>query len=114
MSNLWIVLKNYMNLVKLLLTLMLISISAEHSFLALARVKTKLRNSICDKRMNDLVTLSFYHGIVESIDLISLCNKFVAATHLTSIRERLFSKFVLSNLIGKKVVFSSVEDAPIA
>ena len=58
-GNLWIVAKNYMNLVKILLTLMLTSISAECLFSALARVKTKLRNSMCDKRMNNLVTLAF-------------------------------------------------------
>ena len=68
---------------------------------------------MCNKRMNDLVTLSFYHYMVESIDLISLCNKFVAATHLTSTRERLFGKFVPSDLIGKKVAIGSVENAPI-
>ena len=114
MGNLWIVAKNHMNLVKILLTLMPTSMSAERSFSALARVKTKLRNSMCDERMNDLVTLAFCPGMVASIDLISLCNKFVAATHLTSTRERLFGKFVPSDLIGKKVAFGSVEDAPIA
>ena len=113
MSNLWIVVKNYINVFKILLTLMLTSISTECLFSALARIKTKLRNSMCDERINDLVTLAFYSGMVESIDLISLYNKFVAATHLTSTRERLFSKFVPSDLIGKKVAISSVENAPI-
>ena len=105
-GNLWIVVKNYMNLVKILLTLMPTSISAERSL-------TKLGNSMRDERMNNLVTLAFYPDMVESIDLISLCNKFVATTHLTSTRERLFSKFILSDLIGKKVAISSVENAPI-
>ena len=114
MGILWIAAINYMNLVKILLTLMPTSISAERSFSALARVKTKLRNSMCDERMSDLVTLAFHPDMVASINLISLRNKFVAATHLTSTRERLFGKFVLSDLIGKKVAFGGAEDTPIA
>ena len=114
MGNLWIVAKNCMNLVKILLTPMPTNISAERSFLALARVKTKLRDTMGDERMNNLVTLAFHLGMAASIDLISLCNKCIAATHLTSTRERLFSKFVPSDLIDKKVPYSSIEDAPIA
>ena len=66
-----------MNLVKVILTLMPTSIGVKHNFSVLDRVKTKLRNSLSDKKMSDLVVLSFYPDMVSSIDIISLCNKFV-------------------------------------
>ena len=92
-DKLWIVGRNHTNLVKILLNLMPTSISAECSFSVLARMKTKLRSTMCDERMNDLVTLAFCLDMVKSIDLISLSNKFVTATHHTSTREKLFEKF---------------------
>ena len=65
---------------------------------------------MCDERMNDLVTLAFYQDMVKSIDLIYLCNEFVTTTHHTSTREKLFGKFVPSDLINKKIPFGSAED----
>ena len=79
----------------------------------LAKVKTKLRNTMHDERMSSLATLAFYPDIVKPIDLISLCNEFVTANHHTSTREKLFGKFVPSDLINNKNPFSSTEVNPI-
>ena len=100
---LWLAGKNFMTLVKIMLCVMPTSISAERSFSVLDRVKTKLHNSMGDKRMSNLMMLSFYPEMVNSIDIISLCNKFVSQTQYTSRRETLFRKFVEEDLIIESI-----------
>ena len=73
------------------------SISAERSFYVLDRVKTKLRNQMGDERMSDLIMLASCPEIVETIDLISLFNKFVAKTDCTGKRLAFFGKFLPSD-----------------
>ena len=86
---LWLAGKNFMTLVKMMLCVMPTSISAERSFSVLDRVKTKLRNSMGDERMSNLVMLSFYPEMASSIDIASLRNKFVPK-HNTLVGERSF------------------------
>ena len=74
------------------------SISAEILVLVLARVKTKLYNSIGNDRMLDLCILASYPNMVEDINLIDLCNVFLNETSYTGRRNILFGKFVLDDL----------------
>ena len=81
-----------------MLLIMPASMSAEHIFLALDRVRTKLRNNMGDKRLSDLVMLNFYPEIVGDMDVINICNTFVSCTSHANKREVLFGKFVPSDL----------------
>ena len=94
MEHLWLVGRNFMNLVKIMLTSITTSISGERTFSTLDRVKTKLRNCMGDERMSDLVLLESYPEMVATIDLVPLWNEFIAATSYTNAREKLFGKFV--------------------
>ena len=98
MEHLWLVAKNYMTLVKIMLTLMPTSISAERSFSALDRIKGKLRNCMGDERLNDQMQLTFNPDLAKTIDLVALCNRFVSATSYKGTREKCFGKFVPSDL----------------
>ena len=69
-DELWLIAPNMLRVVKLLLTLMPTSASAERAFSKLGLVHTKLRNNSGDKRTSDLVVLSSSPEMVESIDLI--------------------------------------------
>ena len=72
-----------MNLVKIILTLMSTSISAKCIFSIFDRVKSKLRNSLSNEKMSNLVIINFYPDMVLMIDIISLCNKFAQQTLTT-------------------------------
>lgn len=67
-----------------------ISISAEWDFFALDHVKTKLINNINVERMQNLVILTSYLSIAQSINLVSLCDKVVAINNCTGKRDKLF------------------------
>lgn len=98
MEHLWLVGENHINLVKIMLTLMPTSISAEGSFSALDRIKGKLQNCMGDERLNDLMQLIFHPDLAKAIDLVALCNRFVSATSCKGTREKCFGKFVPSDL----------------
>ena len=74
------------------------SISTERIFSVLGRVKIKLRNSLSDEKMPNLVILSFYPGMVLSMHIILLCNKFAEQTSVRRRREKWFSTFVEQDL----------------
>ena len=98
MKHLWLLAPNFIELVRLTLVHTPNTASAERSFSKLDAIKTKLRNQIADNRMSNLVLLSAHLDEVESIDIIKICNKFTERTQWTSRRERLFGKFVESDL----------------
>ena len=94
----WLLAKNFMTLVRIMLLIMPTSMSAERVFSALDRVRTKLRNNMGDKRLSDLVMLNFYPEMVDDMDVINICNIFVSRTSHTNKRDALFGKFVPSDL----------------
>ena len=71
-DHLWLLEKNMMSIVHIILCLMPTSISAERSFSVLDRVKTKLRNAMGDERMSSLAMLKVCPDMVENINVISL------------------------------------------
>ena len=94
----WLLAKNFMTLVRIMLLIMPTSMSAERVFSALDRVRTKLRNNMGDKRLSDLVMLNFYPEMVDDMDVINVCNTFVSRTSHANKRDALFGKFVPSDL----------------
>ena len=63
------------------------------TFSTLDRLKTRLRNSMADERLSYLVTCSTCPEMVESVNLVNLCNTFVEKTGNTGIRKNNFGKF---------------------
>jgi len=96
-DHLWLVGRNFMNLLKISLCLMPTSISAERDFSTMDRVKTRLRNCMADERLNNLMMCSTYPEMVESVNLVNLCNKFIEKTEQTRIRKNHFGKFTLQD-----------------
>jgi hypothetical protein len=62
--------------------------SAERSFGALKRLKTSIRSTMCQKRLNALLILSTYPEEVDNLDMNKLINEFVLKNEM---RRRVFS-----------------------
>lgn len=64
--------------------------TSERSFSALRQVKTYLRNTMSQQRMNNLMLLHVHKDIVDSLDLKCVANDFVADSKH---RLKIFGKF---------------------
>lgn len=64
--------------------------TSERSFSALRRVKTYLRNTMSQQRMNNLMLLHVHKDVVDSLDLKSVANDFVMDSEH---RQKIFGKF---------------------
>jgi hypothetical protein len=78
------------NLVRLLLVVPASSASAERSFSGLRRLKTWLRSTMSQKRLNHLAVLNAHTDLVDSIDMKELSTKFIS---VSDIRKNLFGHF---------------------
>jgi len=65
-------------LVRLLLTIPCSSAEAERSFSSLRRLKTYLRNSMSQQRLNHLAVLHVHRDRIDSIDIDAIAREFVA------------------------------------
>jgi hypothetical protein len=65
-------------LVRLLLTIPCSSAEAERSFSGLRRLKTYLRNSMSQARLNHLAILHVHQELCDSIDLVAIAKDFVS------------------------------------
>ena len=63
---------------KLLLVMPATNALSEHSFSALRRVKTYLRSTMSQKRLNDSMVLHIHQESVDDLDLKAIGNEFVA------------------------------------
>ena len=70
-------LPNVFTLVKLLLVGAATSATPERSFSMARRLKTWLRSSMSQKRLNSLAILSTYHSLVDRLSLIDVAQEFV-------------------------------------
>ena len=77
-------------LFKLLLVMLATNASSERSFSALRRVKTYLRSTMSQKRLNHLMILHIHQEAVDKLDLKAIGNEFVGELEL---RKRLFGHF---------------------
>ena len=75
---------------KLLLVMPATNATSERSFSALKRVKTYLRSTTTDKRMNNLMILHIHKERADKLDLIEVGSEFVSRN---SNRLRVFGKF---------------------
>ena len=81
------VLKEYM---KLLLVNPASSATAERSFSSLRRLKTWLRNSMCQMRLNSCAVCSAHVEALDNTDITKLAADFVSRVDM---RENIFGKF---------------------
>ena len=77
-------------LFKLVLVIPATNASAERSFSALRRVKTHLRSTMSQERLNHVIVLHIHQDEVDKLDLSAIGNKFVGEREL---RKRLFGYF---------------------
>lgn len=77
-------------LVRLLLVIPITSCEAERSFSSLRRLKTWLRNTMTQERLNSVATCNVHHEYIDAIDLKILVNTFVSSTER---RQKLFGHF---------------------
>ena len=77
------------NLMQLILVMPATNSTSERSFSALRRVKTYLRSTMGQQRLNDLLTLHVHKEISDSLNLKEIVNSFVNNEH----RLQIFGKF---------------------
>ena len=75
---------------ELILVMPATNATSERSFSALRRVKTYLRNTMSQQRMNNLMLLHVHKDVVDSLDLKSVANDFVMDSEH---RQKIFGKF---------------------
>jgi len=62
--------------------------TAERSFSQLRRLKTYLRSTMTQRRLNSLIILNMYQEDVDNLDLTKLVNKFISKNDM---RRKVFS-----------------------
>ena len=77
------------NIMKLILVMPATNSTSERSFSALRRVKTYLRSTMGQQRLNDLLLLHVHKEITDSLNLKEVVNNFVNNGH----RLQVFGKF---------------------
>ena len=77
------------NIMKLILVMPATNSTSERSFSALHRVKTYLRSTMGQQRLNDLLLLHVHKEITDSLNLKEVVNNFVNNGH----RLQVFGKF---------------------
>ena len=77
-------------LLRLLLVVPATSCEAERSFSGLRRLKTWLRSTTSQERLNSIAVCNVHHKYIDAIDLYCVVNDFVS---LSDRREQLFGKF---------------------
>ena len=75
---------------------------SERSFSALKRVKTYLRSTTGDSRLNHLMMLHFHKDRTDAITLVDVANDFVGEKES---RKQLFGKFSVNDIPNKFSIF---------
>ena len=87
-------LSEVVKLITLILVMPATNATSERSFSALKRVKTFLRSSMKQSRLNHLVLLHVHKDITDNLDMIDCANDFVSANEH---RQQVFGNFSSSN-----------------
>ena len=82
-------------LASLILVMPATNASSERSFSSLRRVKTYLRATMTQSRLNNIMMLHIHKECTDQLNLIDLGNAFVRNSHH---RETLFGKFLPNDL----------------
>ena len=91
MGNAKVLLSEIVTIVRLILVMPATNATSERSFSALRRVKTYLRSTMCQARLNNLMLLHVHKEATDKLDLIACANDFVGSN---SHRYNMFGKFV--------------------
>lgn len=78
------------NVAQLLLTLPATNASSERTFSAMRRLKTYLRSTMTQQRLNHVMVLSIHKEMLDELDLHDLANQFITGNET---RLRMFGKF---------------------
>ena len=79
-----------MTVMKLILVLPETNASSECSFSAMRRIKSYLRSSMSQGRLNHLMLLSVHKDLIDKLNLVDVANEFVSASES---RLRVFGSF---------------------
>ena len=77
-------------ILKLILVIPATNASSERSFSALKRLKTYLRTTMSQERLNNLMLIHTHKEITDSLSMVKVCNRFVSEKES---RLRIFGKF---------------------
>ena len=78
-------------LMRILITYPASSCEAERSFSALRRLKTYLRSTMLQTRLNSLAICHIHKHILDELDVVSLCTEFIGSNEF---RKTVFGKFL--------------------
>ena len=92
-------------LVKLILLAPSTNAEGERTFSGLRRVKTYLRPTMKQKRLNNLMIIHVHKERVDSLDIIDIANEFV---NRNDSRKKTFGQFIKQDLLSNKLEFKSV------
>ena len=98
-----LLLRGTVSLAKLMLVIPVTNAQSERIFSAMKRVKTYMRSTTSDNRLNHLMILHVHKERLDGVDPIEVANQFVCGK---PDRERIFGRFVDSD-ISKKTKFST-------
>ena len=98
------ILSEICTLTKLMLVMPATNVVSEYSFSALRQVKTYLRSTTGEARLNHLMLLRVYKEIADSMDIVEVAILFVGDNHQ---RKHLFVKFSKLDLPMKSVFASN-------
>ena len=84
--------KQFSTLITLLLVIPGNSTTAERSFSSLRRLKTFLRSTMGQERLNSVMLLNTHHDATDSLDLVAVARDFVA---LNDYRRSILGTFSL-------------------
>ena len=77
-------------LMKLILVMPATNATSERSFSALCRIKTYLRSTVKQERLNSLMVLHVHKDLIDALDLSQVANEFVEGNDT---RKQRFGKF---------------------
>ena len=77
-------------MLKLILVMPASNATSEHSFSALQRVKTYLRCTMCQERLNNLMLLHIHKELTDNLDLKDVATEFISGSEH---RLNIFGKF---------------------
>ena len=69
------------NVARLLLTLPATNATSERTFSTMRRLKTYLRSTMSQMRLNHVMILSIHKELVSELDLHDIANQFVSGSH---------------------------------
>ena len=82
-------------LVSLILVMPATNAVSERSFSALRLLKSYLRSTMTQKRLNNLMMLFVYKGLTDKLSLVEIANEFIRGS---SHREAQFGKFLPTDM----------------